>query len=98
MKVTIENPQGVYEVVILVIGRFGIAFQKFHDCRGDTNCQTSIDVNSDMKPEAKVVAYSIEHFDKQVLFGSAKIYFESFSDNFVSIQKKKKLKQSLKKT
>lgn len=85
VTVKIESPQGVYSVVVLVIGRFGIAYQSLHDCSGDENCQTIIKATSDMLPEAKVAVYSIQHYDKQILFGSSMLYFNSFSENFVSI-------------
>lgn len=86
--VKLESPQSVYGVVVLVIGRFGIAYQTLHDCYGDKSCQMLITATKDMIPEAKVVAYSIEHYDRQILFGSAKIYFDTFSENFVSIRLK----------
>lgn len=51
------------------------------------NCQLYLDgvdeSIDDMKPEAKIVVYRIEHYDKQVLYGSTVIKLDGFSKNDV---------------
>ena len=71
-----------------MIGRLGIVYSATYDCYGQDSCRFYLDnINQqyhEMKPEAKIVVYSVEHYDKQVLYGSAVIQLDGFSENFVS--------------
>jgi hypothetical protein len=66
----------------------GIVYSLHYDCEGETECVIYLDGISqfynELKPEAKIVVYSVEHYERQVLYGSVFIQFDGFGANKVN--------------
>lgn len=83
-NIRIESSQPMNKILILAYGRYGISYYKLTNCRGESRCSLFIPSKPDMAPKARIVAYQIEHSDRDFLHGSTEVFFNQFSQNFVS--------------